>query len=185
MPETTFAAILFCFLSGLAFSGAALRVLGRKAKVRHRGKASFPDAFLAGSVTFTLVYILNRLAFPARPKATAAANLLLLAGILLFPLVRKKLRRLKPRLVKKHPLQDEAAALERMFERDPLNAFCLEKLSELYEKMGEHDKALEAARRAAGLDPTVKNKWRAEDLEKEAGERKLRKDRRPWLGGGR
>lgn len=160
-----------------------MRVLDRKAKISRRAKARFPDAFLAGSVTFTLVYFLNRLAFPARPKATAAANLLLLAGILLYPYARKKFRRLKPKIVKKHPLQDEAAALERMFARDPLNAFCLEKLSELYEKMGEHDKALSAANQAARLDPTVKNKWRAEDLEKEARGKKPGKKR--WPGGGR
>jgi len=181
MQETTFGVILFCSLSGLAFSGAALWVLGRKVKVSRRAKARFPDAFLVGSVTFTLAYLLNRLAFPARPKATAAVDLFLLAGILLYPYVRKKLLRLKPKIVKKHPLQDEVAALERMFVQDPLNAFCLEKLSELYEEMGEHDKALAAASQAAKLDPTMKNKWRAEDLQKELLEKKRRK--RGWKPG--
>ncbi len=172
----TFGVIIFCLLSALAFSGAALRVMGRKARASRRSP-HFPHAFLAGSVTFTLAYLLNRLAFPARPKATALANLALLAGILLYPYIRKKLRRLRPKLAKPHPLQAEAAALERLFVQDPLNAFCLEKLSELYEEMGEHDKALAAAIQAARLDPTMKNKWRAEDLEKELREKKLKKSR--------
>ncbi len=186
MQETTFGVILFCSLSGLAFSGAALWVLERKTKVSRRRKAHFPHAFLAGSFAFTLVYILNRLAFPVRPKLTAALNLAVLAAIVLLPLLvkrlRKKLLRRRPEALKKHPRQAEAAALERMFRQDPLNAFCPEKLSEIYEEMGEHDKALAAAEAAAKLDPSVKNKWRAEDLKKEIREKKSRKG--GWKPGG-
>ncbi|MDP2867078.1 MAG: tetratricopeptide repeat protein, partial [Elusimicrobiota bacterium] len=160
--------ILFCFLSGLAFSGAALWGLGRKAKVSRRREAHFPHAFLAVAVTFTLVYILNRLAFPVRPKLTAALNLAALAAIFILPLLikrlRKKLLRRRLKAVKKHPRHAEVAALERMLKRDPLNAFCLEKLSEIYEETGEHEKALAAAQEAVKLDPSMKNKWRAEDL---------------------
>lgn len=181
-------AILFCSLSGLAFSGAALWVLGRKAKVSRRKKAHFPHAFFAGSVTFTLVYILNRLAFTARPKLTAALNLAALAAIFLLPLLikkaRKKLRRLRPKAVKDNPRQGEIEALRRMFSQDPLNAFCLEKLSEIYEETGEYGKALAAAYEAAKLDPSVKNKDRIEDLKKEAHEKKRHKEgwkpRGPW-----
>ncbi len=179
MPELTFGVILFCSLSGLAFSGAALWLLGRKAKVSRRRKAHFPHAFFAGSVTFTLVYFINRLAFPLRPKATAAFNLALLAAVFIVPLaikrLRKKLLRRRPKAAKKHPRYAEAAALERMFSQDPLNAFCPEKLSEIYEEMGEHDKALAAAEQAAKLDPSVKNKWRADDLRKEIHEKKSHK----------
>lgn len=180
MQETTFGAILFCSLSGLAFSGAALWVLGRKAKVSRRRKAHFSHAFLAGSVTFTLVYILNRLAFPARPKLTAVLNLAALAAIFLLPLLikkaRKKLLRLRPKAGKKHPRHSEIEALERMFRQDPLNAFCLEKLSEIYGETGEYGKALAAAYEAAKLDPSVKNRSRIEDLKKEAHEKKRNKD---------
>ncbi len=180
MQETTFGVILFCSLSGLAFSGAALWVLGRKAKVSSRAKARFPDAFLAGSVTFTLVYLLNRLAFPARPKATAALNLALLAAIFFLPPLirkgRKMLRRLRPKAVKMNPRQSEIEALSRMFRQDPLNAFCHEKLSEIYGETGEYGKALAAAYEAAKLDPSVKNKSRIEDLKKEAHEKKRHKD---------
>ncbi len=179
MPEPTVGVILFCSLSGLAFSGAALWLLGRKAKISRRRKAHFPHAFFAGSVTFTLVYFMNRLAFPPRPKATAFFNLALLAAVFAIPVLikrlRKKLLRRRPKAAKKHPRYAEAAALERMFAQDPLNAFCPEKLSEIYEEMGEHDKALAAAEQAARLDPSVKNKWRAEDLGKEISEKKKRK----------
>lgn len=180
MQETTFGAILFCSLSGLAFSGAALWVLGRKAKVSRRRKAHFPHAFLAGSVTFTLVYILNRLAFPARPKLTAALNLAALAAIVLLPLLikkaRKKLLRRRLKAVKINPRHAEIEALERMFRQDPLNAFCLEKLSEIYGETGDYGKALAAAYEAAKLDPSIKNKSRIEDLKKEAHEKKRNKD---------
>lgn len=180
MQETTFGAILFCSLFGLAFSGAALWVLGRKAKVSRRRKAHFPHAFLAGSVTFTLVYILNRLAFPVRPKLTAALNLAALAAIFLLPLLikkaRKKLLRLRPKAVKKNPRYAEIEALERLFRHDPLNAFCLEKLSEIYGETGEYGKALAAAYEAAKLDPSIKNKSRIEDLKQEAHEKKRNKD---------
>lgn len=182
MPEATFGVILFCSLSGMAFSGAAVWVLGRKARALRRRKAHFPHAFLAGSVAFTLAYFMNRLAFPARPKLTAALNLAALAAVFLLPLLikkaRKKLRRRRPKAVNDNPRQAEIEALRRMFSQDPLNAFCLEKLSEIYEEMGQHDKALAAASEAAKLDPTMKNKWRAEDMEKEAQEKKRRK--RGW-----
>lgn len=176
MPETTLGVILFCSLSGAAYSWAALWLLGRKAKASRRRKAHFPHAFFAGSVTFTLVYFINRLCFPARPEATAVLNLALLAAVFIVPVVvkrvRKKILRRRPKAAKKHPRYAEAAALERMFSQDPLNAFCPEKLSEIYEEMGEYDKALAAAEQAAKLDPSVKNKWRAEDLRKEIHEKK-------------
>jgi len=179
MPDPTFGVILFCSLSGLAFSGAALWLLGRIAKASRRRKTHFPHAFFTGSVVFTLVYFLNRLAFPARPKAAAAFNLALLAALFIVPVLikrlRKKILRRRPKAAKKHPRDAEAAALERMFTRDPLNAFCPEKLSEIYEEMGEYDKALAAAEAAAKLEPSVKNKWRAEDLKKEIREKKNHK----------
>ena len=78
---------------------------------------------------------------------------------------RKKLTRLRRKEVKDPQLRVETLALERMLEIDPLNAFCYERLAELYEKMGKHDSAVYAAREAIRLDPTVKNKLRLEDLE--------------------
>lgn len=172
MPELTFGVILFSSVFALAYAGAAVWVLGRKARVSRRRSAHFPHVFLAGSVTFSLVYILNRVAFPAHPKATAVFNLALLAGIFFFPVLRKRLRRVRVKIAKAHPRQSEVAALERMFTLDPLNTFCLEKLSEIYEEMGEYEKALTAANGAAKLDPSVKNRCRVEDLQRYFRERK-------------
>jgi len=179
MPEMTLGVILFCSFSGMAFSGAVVWLLGRKARASRRRKAHFPHAFLAGSVTFTLVYFMNRLIFPVRPRAAAAVNLALLAAVLVFPVllkrVRKKILGRRPEAAKRHPRYAEAAALEELFRQDPLNAFCPEKLSEIYEEMGEHDKALAAAEQAARLDPSVKNKWRADDMKKELQGKKRQK----------
>ena len=177
MQEATFGAILFCSLPGSLFPGR--RCGSWAGKKFHAGEAPFPTPSWR-VVTFTLVYILNRLAFPARPKLTAALNLAALAAIFILPLLikkaRKKLRRLRPKAVKTNPRQSEIEALARMFRQDPLNAFCLEKLSEIYEETGEYGKALAAAYEAAKLDPSMKNKSRIEDLKKEAHEKKRQKD---------
>ena len=178
MPEMTFGVIIFCSLSAMAFSGAVLWLLGKKARASRWKTTPFSYAFLAGSLTFSLVYILNRLAFPLWPGATSVLNLALLAGLFGSRALRKKLRRRRrPKAAKKHPLHAEAAALEEMLTQDPLNAFCHEKLSEIYEKMGENDKALLAAREAAKLDPTMKNRWRVEDLKTEILQKKKPKGR--------
>ncbi len=177
MPENTFAIVMFCAVSGLAFSGAVIRILAKKARRLRRQSTPFSHAFLTGAVTFSFVYFINRLSFPLRPKATIAVNLALLAGIFFFRVLRKKIRRLyrrRPKIEKNPHLRAEAAALEQMLKRDPLNAFCFEKLSEIYEKMGDRSRALEAAYAASRLDPTMKNQWRVEDLEKEIhGEKRV------------
>lgn len=172
MPELTFGVIIFSSVFALAYAGAAVWLLGRKARASRRLSAHFPHAFLAGSVTFSLVYILNRLALPAHPRMTAVSNLALLAAVFLFRIFKKRFRRARVKIVKAHPRQSEAAALERMFTLDPLNTFCLEKLSEIYEEMGEYEKALTAANGAAKLDPTVENKCRVEELQRYFRERK-------------
>jgi tetratricopeptide (TPR) repeat protein len=177
-----FAIIMFCMFFGMAVAWAALWTL-KKLGAAHRKKIHPPAGFLAGALIFTSVYGLNRLAFPAWPKAVPVIDLVLLAGILVIPEVKRKLGRpgpkskpkLKPKLrtqpkpvdLETQRLRIEAKALERMLEIDPLNAFCFERLSEIYEKTGEYARALEAAREAAKLDPTVKNRLRAEELEKE------------------
>ena len=176
MPEISLGVIIFCSVFALAFSGAVMWLMERKARASRRQIAPFSYSFLAGCFTFSAVYILNRLIFPGWPKATAAVNFGILAGLFAFRAARKQLlrqyRRLRPKISQKHPRRFEAAALEQMLERDPLNAFCLEKLSEIYEEMGESGKALEAAQKAVKLDPTLKNKWRVEDLENAGHEKK-------------
>jgi len=67
--------------------------------------------------------------------------------------------------------------LEHLLAQDSLNAFCFEKLSEVYWEMGKKEKALAAAREAVRLDPTVKNQWRLDDFEHEIREKKRRRGR--------
>lgn len=168
-PEKQFGVIIFSMACAMAFAAGVLWSL-KKAGAARRRTIHPPAGFLVGAVVFALVYGLNRLAFPAFHKATALVNLSLLTGILLFHDIRAKLKpALKRARQKQEPEQDrhlrvDALALERMLEIDPLNAFCFERLSELYEKMGKPDRALHAAREAARLDPTVKNRLRVEDL---------------------
>ena len=180
MTATIFGTIIFCAIFALAFAGAVVWIMERKARVSRWTIAPFSHSFLAGCVAFSFIYILNRLVFPRWPKTTAVFNLIMLGGILTFRPLRKKLlrqyRRWRRKTEKKHPRSAEAEALKHMLERDPLNAFCLEKLSEIYGEMGENDKALEAAREAFKLDPSVKNKLWVEDLEKEIHAKKRRKN---------
>lgn len=164
MPETQFGSIIFCMVSAMSFSAGTLWSL-KKAGAARRKKIHAPAGFMVGAVIFVLVYGLNRLAFPAFPRVTLLFNLVLLSGILVFPELKKKLRRPRPKYAgKKQPLEVEALALERMLEIDPLNAYCFERLSEIYEKMGKSDRALGAAREALKLEPTVKNELRVEEL---------------------
>ncbi len=66
-------------------------------------------------------------------------------------------------------LRIDVANLENMLKIDPLNTFCRERLSELYEKQGRLEQALAAAREAARQDPTVRNQWRVGELEEKLG----------------
>ena len=170
----TFGIVLFCSLSSLAFSGFVMWLLEKKAVAARRQVPPISHTFLAGSVAFSSVYFLNRIIFPRWPEATAVLNMAALSAMLFSTLLRKRLRRRRPKIVKKQRGHPEVAALERMLEQDPLNAFCHERLSEIYEQIGKDDKALAAASEAARLDPTVKNKLRVEDLKKEIKEKAAR-----------
>jgi cytochrome c-type biogenesis protein CcmH/NrfG len=177
VPEIQFDAIIFCMVAGMAVAAAALWSL-KKIGAARRKTIHLPSGFLAGSVLFIVVYALNRLLFPFSPAAAAITDLGMLTGILAFPWAGKKVRRAKKKIRRvrmkaapPHPLQPEADALERMLAQDPLNTFCHERLSELYEKMGRFDRALKAAQEAVRLDPTVKNRWRVEEIEGRMGRR--------------
>ena len=145
---------------------AGILVYLKKAAAARRKTIHFPTAFLVGAVLFVLIYFMNRLTFPDRPKTAALVNLALLSCVLILPKIKKKPRRPRPKTDKHPHLRVEALALERMLQIDPLNAFCYEKLSELYEKMEEPAKALHAAREAVRLDPSIENKSRLEELQR-------------------
>ena len=95
------------------FFRAALWVLAGKKVSRRR---SLSHAFRLRNLY--LVYILNRLAFPARPKLTVALNLAALAPF--YPAAVDKKARKKPfgsgRKREKHPRRNRAL---RLFRQDP------------------------------------------------------------------
>jgi len=167
VPEIQFDAIIFSMVCAMSLSGGVLLYL-KKAAAARRKAIHFPEAFLVGAVIFVLVYFMNRLAFPARPKTAALVNLALLSCVLALPKLKKRHRRPRPKTDKHPHLRVEALALERMLQIDPLNAFCYEKLSELYEKMEDPVKALHAAAEAVRLDPSIENKSRLEDLHRKS-----------------
>jgi len=169
VPGMQFGVIIFSMTAAMAFAAGVLWSL-KKAGAARRKKIHPPSGLLVGSVVYVIVYSLNRLAFPALPEATVLADLALLSGILIFPELKKKLRRpwLK-HIDKHHHLRVEAQAMERMLKIDPLNAFCYERLSKIYEKLGDPDRALATADEAVKLDPSVGNRARVEELGRHAG----------------
>lgn len=173
----TLVRVVACSFFALAFSGAVIWIMEVKALTAHRSITPISYTFLAGSITFSFIYILNRLVFPFWPKMTVALNLTVLAAIFLLPVLRKNLRHKRPRAGKKHRLHSEASGLQQMLEKDPLNAFCHERLSDIYGELGKYDRALEAALEAFRLDPTIKNKWRVEDFKQYIQEKKMRRKR--------
>lgn len=181
MLEATSGIIIFCSFSALAFSGAAIWFMEIKALSAPREITPISYTFLAGAVAFSFAYMLNRLLFPYWPKSTAAFNLLALAIVFVFPTLKKKFQRRKPRAGKKHRMRAEAEALRQMLAQDPLNAYCYERLSEIYSELGNTDKALAAAQEALRLDPTIKNQWRVDDLEKHVIDRTLQKQKWKWF----
>jgi len=96
-------------------------------------------------------------------SAVFTYDLVLLAGLGAFAVYKEALYRTRDRAVSRH-LRAEARLLERYMRKDPGNAAYFERASEIYEKLGDREKAVEAARMAAQLDPTVRNSWRFKDL---------------------
>jgi len=257
MSEKILGVIIFCSVFALAFAGAAVWFMEKKAEESRDEAFPFSYSFLAGCFTFSFVYISDRLLFSQWPKMTAVLNAAVLTALFIVPAIKKKLRHRRPKAEKKpkvwintsvvknllksgaeamlprrsakivpvkyavkhsaapalpeknvhpHAVKNifkrgieavsagkdlkkivlgpqskrgasaaqpqktaEEISLERMLERDPLNAFCFERLSEIYEERGEYAAALEAAQKAFKLDSSMKNKWRIEDLKEKTG----------------
>ncbi len=165
MREMEIGTMIFSAVAGAAVASAALWML-KEAGAARRRTINPPAGFLAAALIFGAVYAADRAAFPVLPGLTWSLNLAVVAGLLLYHWIRRKAAAVRPANIANPHLLAEIASLERMLQRDPLNAFCHEKLSELHEKLGRRDLALRAARAAADLDPTVKNRLRVEELEK-------------------
>lgn len=169
MPVLTLASALFSAVFSVAFAAGVVWLLEAQASHARKEVPPLAFTFMAGSVSFTALYFLNRYFFPRGPWAAALANLSLLAGLFLYPELKKRARQAKkerqgPPKKKLYRLEGEISALRAMLARDPLNAFCHERLSEIYEEEEDFVQALEEARAALKLDPSERNKLRLEDL---------------------
>jgi len=156
--------IVYCTLFTLAFAWALVWVLERKDKKYRQGSISFTDAFSVGSVVIVFVYFSNIVVFMRWPRSALVYDILLVTCLAAFGIYRETSYKVRARKADRR-LRAEARLLEWHLSKDPANAAWLERLSEVYEKLGEKEKALAAARLAAKLDPAVRNAWRVKTLE--------------------
>lgn len=156
--------VIYCTLFTLAFAWGLVWVLERKDKKYRQGLISFTDAFSVGSVTIIFVYFSNIVVFMRWPRSALAYDVALVTGLAAFGIYRETSYRARARKGNRR-LRAEARLLEWHLSKDPANAGWFERLSEIYEKLGEKEKALTAAKMAAKLDPTVRNDWRVKMLE--------------------
>ena len=156
--------IVYCTLFTLAFAWALVWVLERKEKKYGQGSISFTDAFSVGSAAIIFVYFSNIVVFMRWPRSALAYDIALLTCLAAFGVYRETSYKVRARKGNRR-LRAEARLLERHLSKDPANAAWFERLGEVYEKLGEKEKALTAARMAVKLDPAVRNAWRVKTLE--------------------
>ncbi|MHB0995909.1 MAG: hypothetical protein ACYC2I_06020 [Elusimicrobiales bacterium] len=157
------AVLVYGLLFALVYAWAVVWLLERRDRRFRQGAASFTDAFLPGAFVLIFVYIANIVVLVHWPSSAVMFDLTLLGGLAAFAAYRELLYRTHHRAGNKK-LRAEARLLERHMKRDPGNAALFERASEVYEELGERALAVEAARIAAELDPTVRNSWRFREL---------------------
>lgn len=156
--------LVYCTVFALLWAGGLVWVLERKEKKYLLGGLSFTDAFLAGSFFLIVVYVSNIVVILRWPRFAFFYDIALVTGLAGFGLYRETGYKARAALHSRR-LRAEVRLLEHHVSRDPSNAAYLERLSELYEALGDPKQALEAARLAARLEPTVRNSWRVKHLE--------------------
>ncbi len=156
--------LIYCTLFALLWTWGLVWVLERREKKYRQGNHSFTDAFLAGAFFLVFVYISNIAVLVRWPRAALLYDVALVTGLAGFGLYRETRYRAAAALVRRRQ-KAEVRLLEHHISKDPSNAAWYERLSEVYEKLGEKERALETARLAAKLEPTVRNAWRVKHLE--------------------
>lgn len=157
------AVLVYGLVFALVYAWAVVWLLERRDRRYRQGAASFTDAFLPGSFVLIFVYISNIVVLVRWPSSAVMFDLTLLGGLAAFAAYRELLYRARQRSGTRK-LRAEARLLERYMKKDPGNAALFERASEVYEELGERALAVEAARMAAELDPTVRNSWRFREL---------------------
>lgn len=157
------AVLIYGLLFSLLYAWAVVWLLERRDRRYRQGAGSFTDAFLPGSFVLIFVYISNIVVLVRWPSSAVMFDLALLGGLAAFAAYREILYKTRAGSASRK-LRAEARLLERYMKKDPGNAALYERASEIYEELGERGLAVEAARVAAELDPTVRNSWRFREL---------------------
>ncbi len=158
--------IVFCTVFSLGYTAALAWVLERKESRYGQGSYSFTDVFLPASLTLIVVYFLNIVLLIRYARLTLPVDGALCAALALFWFWReRKFKASASRAIER--LRAEMSLLADQVQADPSNPVWFERISELYEKLGDTERALEAARRAAALDPAVARTWRVKKLEED------------------
>ncbi|MEW5907128.1 MAG: hypothetical protein AB1734_10180 [Elusimicrobiota bacterium] len=147
-----------------AYAWALTWILERRDRKYGQGAVSSADSLAAGLYVFAFVFFSNLLIVSTKPAHAglyAGALITALAG---FCLYRESVYKLRAKRVN-HRRLAEVRLLRIHIARDPGNASYYERLSEVYENLGDKKEALETARMAAKLEPTVRNHWRLKHLE--------------------
>jgi hypothetical protein len=163
--------VIYCTGFALIWTWTLVWILERKDKTFRQGTASFTDAFLSGAFSLVFVFISNIVILLRWPRSALLYDLLLVTGLAGFGLYRETLYKARAGF-RRRTLRGEARALELNIVKDPSNGAYYERLSEVYEQLGEKGNAIETAKLAAKLDPSIRNGLRVKHLEEDRSARR-------------
>jgi len=156
--------IIYCTVFTLAYAWALVWILERKEEKYRQGSISFTDVFIVVAFVVIFVYLSNIVVLIRWTRSAYLYDLFLITGLAGFGVYRETMYKARAAKVR-HRQRAEVRLLESHIAKDPSNAAYFERLSEVYEKLGEKESALAAAKMAAKLDPAVRNDWRVKQLE--------------------
>lgn len=156
--------VVYCTVFAAVYALALVWILERREKKYRQGSISFTNSFLVGSFLLIFVYFSNIVVLLRWTDSAFLYDIVLVTALAGFGTYRETVYKAGA-LESGRRLRAEVRLLELSIENDGTNAACFERLSEIYEKLGEKEKALATARKAAELDPAVRNTWRVRQLE--------------------
>ncbi|MDA8130651.1 MAG: tetratricopeptide repeat protein [Elusimicrobia bacterium] len=159
-------ALVFSAVFSLVYAWVVVWILERREKKYGQGLPNFTDAFIAGAFSLIFAYLSNIIVIMRWPESTARFNVLLITVLAGFCLYRESMYKLAQKKAD-HRRRAEIRLLQIHISKDPANAAYFCRLAEVYERLGEKDQALEAARMAAKLEPTERNRCKIKQLDEE------------------
>lgn len=161
-----FQALAYCAVFAAAYAWVLVWILERREKKYGQGETAFSDAFLAGALALISVYLSNLAVLLLWPRSAAAFNVLLVTLLAGFCLYRESVYKLERKRAERRR-RAEIRLLNVHIAHDPANAAWFGRLAELYDRLGEKKRALEAAAMAEKLEPTERNRWRLKRLKED------------------